>query len=161
MVTHLSIILGLDCLTSVIWQFTLTAFTFGSCLYCANVSHKRMGEQWTFYKGLIGSPTWMSQLEHNTSMSQQWGQWGWMVRLLKLSNANSKMDGHLGSMHFFFFHSVHDNLPKFTVQLEFQKNSFIVFQLNSTLLFIAHCRCSQCEFKIGPWVLGSLAKHTH
>ena len=73
-----------------------------------------------------------------------------MVRLLKLSNANSKMDGHLGSMHFFFFHSVHDNLPKFTVQLEFQKNSIIAFQLNSTLLFIAHCRCAQCEFKIGP-----------
>ena len=28
-----------------------------------------MGEQWTltfFHKGIIGSPTWMSQLEHNT-----------------------------------------------------------------------------------------------
>ena len=39
MVTHLCTVHGLDYLTSVIWPFTLTAYTFGSCLYCANVSH--------------------------------------------------------------------------------------------------------------------------
>ena len=32
MVTHLNIILGHDCSTSVIWPFTLNAFTFESCL---------------------------------------------------------------------------------------------------------------------------------
>ena len=34
-----------------------------------------MGEQWTltfFHKGIIGSSTWMPQLEHNTRMIQQW-----------------------------------------------------------------------------------------
>ena len=45
MVTHLGNILGLDSLTSVNWPFTLSAFTFGSCLYCANVSYCKDG--WT------------------------------------------------------------------------------------------------------------------
>ena len=40
---HLSIILHLDCLNSVIWPFILTAFTLGSCLYCANISHYKDG----------------------------------------------------------------------------------------------------------------------
>ena len=33
MVTHLSILLGADCLTSLIWQFTLTVLFVHSCLY--------------------------------------------------------------------------------------------------------------------------------
>ena len=41
MIIHLSIILGLDCLTSVIWLFTFTAFSFGS--YFTNVSHFKDG----------------------------------------------------------------------------------------------------------------------
>ena len=36
-------VLALSCLTSVIWPFTLTAFTFGSCLYCANVTSYKGG----------------------------------------------------------------------------------------------------------------------
>ena len=85
---YISIILVVDCLTSVIWPFTLTAFTWCSWLYCAEASHSRMGEQWIllFHKGIIGSQTWMPQLEHNTSLSQQWRLLRWMVRLLKLSN---------------------------------------------------------------------------
>ena len=43
MVTHLNIILNVDCLTSVKWPFTLAALTSGSCLYCANVSYFKDG----------------------------------------------------------------------------------------------------------------------
>ena len=72
MVTHLSTIIGLDCLNSLILPFTLTASTFGWCLYCANVSLYKDG--WAvnfkfFYKGMIGSPAWMPQLKHNTIMN--------------------------------------------------------------------------------------------
>ena len=42
MVTHLR---TLSYLTSVIWPFTHTAFTFGSCLCGANLSHLR--DRWT------------------------------------------------------------------------------------------------------------------
>ena len=42
-VTHPGITHGLSCLTSVTWPFPLIAFTFGLCLYCANVSHFKDG----------------------------------------------------------------------------------------------------------------------
>ena len=84
-----SLFFGLACLTSVIWPFTLTALTLGSCLYCVNASHY-MDEGAVnfnfFHKGIIGPPTWM----HSTNMSQQWGQWEWMVRLVKLSNSKPR-----------------------------------------------------------------------
>ena len=35
MVTHLSIIHGLGCFTSMIWLFTLTILNVASCFYCA------------------------------------------------------------------------------------------------------------------------------
>ena len=43
MVTHISIILNADCLTSVILPISLTALTFGSCLDCANISYFKDG----------------------------------------------------------------------------------------------------------------------
>ena len=77
MVTHLRMRSVFSCLTSVICPLTLTAFTFGSCLYCVSVSHYNDG--WAvnfniFLQRDIESPTWMLQLEHNTNMSQQWRQ---------------------------------------------------------------------------------------
>ena len=47
----------------------------------------------------------MPQLEHNTSISQQWSQWGWMVRggEQPKTKANFKMDDHLGSTYFGVF----------------------------------------------------------
>ena len=85
MVTHLSINHGLRCLTSVIWQFTITAFTFGACCKNANVSHFQDG--WAVNFGGVGFSTNLNaSIMHNTKKSQQWGQWGWMVRTLKLSN---------------------------------------------------------------------------
>ena len=49
----------------------------------ASVSHHK--DEWAvnfnlFHKGILESSAWMSQ------SSQQLGKWGWMVRLLKLSN---------------------------------------------------------------------------
>ena len=57
MVTHLSIILNTDCLTSVILPFTLTAFSLlvHACIV-QMLAISRIGEQWTlyfFYKGII------------------------------------------------------------------------------------------------------------
>ena len=42
-VTHLSIVQAYSCLPLVIWSFALTALTFSSCWYCANVSHFKNG----------------------------------------------------------------------------------------------------------------------
>ena len=58
----------------------------------------RMAAQWTitfFHEDTIGSPTWMPQLQHNTSMSQQWGKWWWMVRLLKLSKSRPRIHSYI------------------------------------------------------------------
>ena len=54
MVTHLSIVHGLDCLTSVIWPFTLTALTFGLCWKCADLMH---WGRWRSYYPLVKKPT--------------------------------------------------------------------------------------------------------
>ena len=43
MVTHLSIILSADCLTSVILPFTLTALIIGSYLCCALIEAFKLG----------------------------------------------------------------------------------------------------------------------
>ena len=48
MVTHHSINHGLGCLTSVIWQFTLTALIVHSCLYCAQLRHLNWGSHYPF-----------------------------------------------------------------------------------------------------------------
>ena len=85
MVTYFSIILGLDCLASVMWPYPLTAFTFRSCLYCANVSHYK--DVWTVNFIIIRSPNLnASVIAQHKHICQQWEQWGWMVRLMKLSN---------------------------------------------------------------------------
>ena len=81
MVTHLNILLGPYCLTSLIWPFTLTAFTFGSCLYCANVSYFKDGwaVNFVFFSQMDNkTPQLNASVMHNTS--EQRGQWGWMVR---------------------------------------------------------------------------------
>ena len=93
MVTHPIIYQANYCfLTSVIWPFTLTSLTFGSCLYCANVSHYKDGQAVNFnffycanvshYKdGQAVNFNFFSQRdnkspnlnasEHSTNMSQQ------------------------------------------------------------------------------------------
>ena len=82
MVTHCSIILNADCLTSGLWPFTLTALTFGPCLYWANVSYFKDG--WAVnFNFFPQRETQLTQLKHSPSKSQQWGQWEWMARLLK------------------------------------------------------------------------------
>ena len=59
-VTHLVIKHASGCLTSVIWPFILTAFTFRSCLHCVKVSQYKDG--WAvdfvlFHKGIIRFPS--------------------------------------------------------------------------------------------------------
>ena len=87
MVSHVSIIHGLGCLTSVIWPFTLTAFTF-ECLYSANVSHFKDGWAVNFVLcvKLVVIEFPIGSNLHKTSMTQKLRQWRWMVRSLKLCN---------------------------------------------------------------------------
>ena len=62
MVFHLCIAHGSGYLTLMILPFTLTALTFGSCLYCRNAGHykdEQTGSKPFCYKGIIGLPTWM------------------------------------------------------------------------------------------------------
>ena len=92
-------------LTSLIWPFPLTAFTFGSCLYCASVSQYKDG--WAVNFNFFSQkdhriPQLNTSIMHNTSMIGQRGQWELMVRLMKLSSlGNTRMGDHLATTNFF------------------------------------------------------------
>ena len=128
MVTYLSNVLGPSCLSSMIWPFTLTIFTFGSCLYCANVSQYKDG--WAVNLGFFsqrdtGIPKLNAKIVNNTSMKQNWWQLGWIVRLLKLGNlaqANTKMGGHLATTIFFSLAEKIGKLGKFASSVGISKN---------------------------------------
>ena len=114
MVTHPSIIHC--CLTSVIWLFILTAFTFGSCLCCVNVSHYKDGRAVNLF--FLQSDNRIPNLNVSIrSASQQWGQKVWIVRSTKTM---AKMGDHFGIHAFCLFVKQKKNLP---VQLEFRKTS--------------------------------------
>ena len=53
MVTHLSIIHTPNCLTSVIWPFTLTSLISSLCLYCALLGHLSWGSYCPFVKKMV------------------------------------------------------------------------------------------------------------
>ena len=73
MVTHLSIVHGFSCLTSVIWPFTLTALTFGSCWF-GIVSHFKDGWALNFFHKLKCLNVWNL---HNALVSDKtfWSMW--------------------------------------------------------------------------------------
>ena len=76
-------------LNFMILPFTLTTFSFGSCLYYASVSHYKDG--------------WAVKLfSQRDNRIQQWAHGGWMVRSMKLSNqAQTKIGDHLATTIFF------------------------------------------------------------
>ena len=109
MVTHPTINLGHGCFTSVIWPFTITAFTFGLLLFQRDNR----------------APNLNASIMPNTSMSQHWGQWEWMARSLRLGTQDH--GGHFG-MHFAFFQFCCEKLKilvEFSVLVMVSKNSYI------------------------------------
>ena len=84
MVNYLSIVHGLNYLTSVISPFTLTAWSFGSCWYCANVSH--------FMDGWAVNHVLFSQGDNRISNLN-----AWMHQICTIR----EMGDHLGMIFFF------------------------------------------------------------
>ena len=137
MVTHHRFRLFLGCLTSEIGPFTLIALTFGSCLYCANVSHYKDGwaVNFSFFAqrdnripNLNASITAQHKHEPAVKAVRANGQ----ITEVKQPKTNLilRWVTHLGSIHFVFFQwqKYQANLSNFTNQLEFWKNSNAVSQ---------------------------------
>ena len=102
--------LSADCLTSVTFPFTLTAFIPGSSLCCALIEAFMLG----ILLSLCGkklkftahpSLKWLTFCTM-PNMIQKWRQWEWMGRFSEVKQpqdqSNSKMGDHLGSILFFF-----------------------------------------------------------